>query len=689
MCVDLFAVGHPITIPFLHEQIWFDVEYRTIKTEVIVDAFVRNDGDQPIEELRLQLPHFTALDTIEVLSNDSVFTNETAFQNSGYNWIGRFRVQHPRRRMGLELEFGYEGFDDDPQPDDALVLQGSFLPNGFLPAAATNSARYQKAMEDMDRSVMVLHLASALPARETGWLRLRIRSLAWPKDSDIIALRGAWFSDLPTKFMCRATALSPTFLREDLLHQMKDPPNNGWHNDVVAHGWKKDGTLTRVDDHRISIVFPKTVDVAHVSNIPEGAFWAAGPEVLRTDHDRCVLLFGTGSKMNKYRDVLTVAQRICDYCHFLTLDATKRELAPSIELLVSRFGGTLHEAIGALIDQMVECNILEWVDHHTRTVIAASKDKLASAFLDLRERYTFPESHRKFMRAFRELHPFRISFTLCWMALNKEQQRQATLLSKLVARLANNSEEGVALRRACIVSSAECKSFQSKVGIVPVPQVWDFARQLHHQLQQKTSMVVSHLSNPQSRRLIVEAVRKNLDELGNSGLFLFWYIGHALPSKDTERLTLGATVDEVLEWQELVNLFAEYNAIPKIVVLDCCHAGLGLRQAAGLDNCLVWATTGANHSAQSGGFIGDEQAGGKYPNFTLLTSWVLEHHETDTRLTFRDLFSEAQKYAAENRDPPSPIWKSKEELLAVDPKVYRQVNAERMIDDLRMVLGTV
>ena len=680
MSLDLFAIGHAITIPFMHEQVWFDVGYRTVRSHVNVDVFITNDSRTPIDQLRVQLPHFVALDEIEVLSNPSVFTEEAAFHANPHNWIGKFRVNHDRRRIELLMDFGYD-VTEDAQPFDAIPLSGSFPPNGFLPAVATNSAKYQQAMQELDRAVVVFDLDTPLPAREKGWLRLKLPAKDWPRDEEIVALRGTWYTDEPTTFISRGSVLSPTHLRQDLLSLLSQPQNKAWHNDVVAHGWNEPGTLSRVEDHRVSIVFPQSADVSHVSSIPDGAFWAAGPIALPTDSTRCVLHFASGSRLNEHRDVVTLARRICDYCHYLTEDRKVPERSPGIDLLITRFGSSSHEAIGTLIDQMIECGMLEWTRRDTRTVMAAPKDQLPARMLDLRQRYTFPASNGSFLGAFKELHPFRISFRLGWTALSARQEKQAQMLRKFLGALEGDGHRANVERRALVVSCSDGKN----AGLDDVPQVRAIASRLTEELEHKTAVRARHLHNPVNRAELMDAVRQQLN--ADPSLLVFWYLGHAVQSKDLERLQLTGPTHETVEWRDIVELFSEHRAIPKILLLDCCHAGLGVRQAAHLDNCLIWGTTDANHGAQSGGFLGNPDAANKYPNFTSLAASMLENHRDHTPLEFEEWFKEAQSDAIGNTDAAAHRIYGTEALpLAVDPTFIRRNTAAQWMDDIRASL---
>jgi hypothetical protein len=681
MCVDLFAVGHAITIPFLHEQIWFDVDYESIDSYLIVDAFISNDGVKPIEQIRLQFPHYVALDGVEILSTDAVFRESDDFRNSPYNWIGRFEPNHERRRINLTLHFDYDDPDRSARLDEVKPLFKDVPPQQLLPAATKNVENHLAAMQAFDRAALVLTLVEELPAHETGWLRLKVRAQSWPRQADIVPLRSASVSSDASKFICRTTVLSPVHLRRDLLEKLDQPANNQWHSELVAHGWQAPNTLTRVVDHRISIVFDRSVDVSHVSSIPEGAFWAAGPMPLPTDTSRCVLHFATGSTLNESRDVVAMARRICDYCRFLMRDPPNREKAPSVDHLITRFGATNHEATGDFINQMLKCNVLQWVDSGDRqTVMAAPENELASRMMVLRKRYTNPEDAREFGNSFRELHAFRIAFTLCWTALSQTEQRQAELLRRLVHVIEDGHIQRDASRRAVVVSCTKCVP----IGLPAVPVVSRFARELAAQLTDRGAFDVSIQNDVGSRKELIEKLREHASP--DCDMLLFWYIGHGRLSDNVDRLQLGATREEIVEWREIVEWLMEYPSASKVALLDCCHAGQGIAQAADLNNSLICGTTGAHHSAESGGFVGDEDPAGKYPNFTFAATAVLREHSDSLALSFKDLFREAQDRATENRNPLPPLQKSVHEHLVVDPDINRRALVSTVVRDLGEIL---
>jgi hypothetical protein len=684
MCVDIFAVGHAITIQFLHEQLWFEVGYRTISSDLVVDAFIKNDGDEPIDQIRLQLPHFAPFDQVEVLSTPSVVINDGHLHTHQYNWIGKFALNYEKGRVKLTLDLNYEDNDDadsDLQLDEAVPLSGAFDPNGFLPLSATDTARSQGILKRLDRAVMVLVLKEPLRGKDTGWLRLRLPTVAWPKSDTIVDLTDAWFSGEATRFVARALVLSPEHLRRDLLEQLEKRENKALHNEVVKHGWEKWGTLTRVEEHRVSVVVPSSVDFSHVSCTPRRVFWGGGPAPLPTDRNRCVLHFVAGSRFNGQRDIVILARRICDYCHYLTADGSRAEHAPGIELLVTRFGATSHEAVGELIDQMLECRLLRRVGDRPDAVTAAPRSELPKLLLELRRRYTLPQRDRQFSKAFQELHSFRIAFTLCWTALSEDQQRASVVLANLMRALVRGEVQSPQPRLAVLVSSVECRP--TKLG--PVPQIDKIAAQLARHLDEVAHIDVRRLRNPSARKPVTDSIREKLESIRGGGLFVLWYIGHAFPSTNGERLVLGATMHETLEWQELVDLFEEFASVSKVVVLDCCHAALGLTQAAQLDNCLIWATTDANHGAQAGGIV-DEL--GEHSNFTARFTEQLSDVARNERVTFFEVLEEAQKYAIGNFEAnPRRTYGTKTEPLLVDPEIRRRNDVHRLIEGLRRELG--
>lgn len=682
MCVDLFAVGSAITIPFLHEQIWFDVAYKSNTSYLIVDAFITNDGLTPIDQIRLNFPHYVALDGIEILSTKAVFDDEESFQCSPYNWIGEFQVDHDRKRVNLTLHFDYDDPDRSTGLNGVKPLFKDCPPAELLPATVTDVHGHMSAMQQFDRAALLLPLADPLPGGETGWLRLKVHAHEWPKQADIVPVRTASISTEPSKFISRATILSPSHLRRDLLERLAQPPYNQWYSELVTHGWHAPETLARVEDHRISIVFDQSVDVSHVSSIPAGAFWAAGPTPLPTDTSRCVLHFATGSMLNENRDVVRMARRICDYCRFLMKDPSDLDKAPSIDHLITRFGSTNHEATGVFIDQLIESKVLAWVDPQQRTVAPVQKKELPSGMLALRKRYTNPRDGRGFERAFRELHPFRIAFTLCWSALSDNQQRHAELLKKFVQIVEADGLATSTSRQAIIVSCSECAALQ----LPAVPMVGRFARELASQLTDKGAFDVVPLNDVRRRRDIMQTLQGRAEQLRSCDELLFWYIGHGTRSEKCDRLQLGATREDIIEWRDIVELFDLYPRVNKVALLDTCYASVGVVQASRLSNCLVWGTTGPNHGAESGGFIGEEDPGEKYPNFTFAATSVLREQSASLPLSFRRFFGEAQLRAIENADPGPPHGKYNAEPMVVDPSVNEQAAVSIFLGNLRKMI---
>src|SRR5689334_20783824 len=87
MCVDIFAVNKAMSVPFLHEQLWFHGDHGALTATVVCDAFLKNQSPSSIERLRIQFPHYVDPTSIQILSKHPKKSFRDEFEEDKYGWF--------------------------------------------------------------------------------------------------------------------------------------------------------------------------------------------------------------------------------------------------------------------------------------------------------------------------------------------------------------------------------------------------------------------------------------------------------------------------------------------------------------------------------------------------------------------------------------------------------------------------
>jgi hypothetical protein len=557
------------------------------------------------------------------------------------------------------------------------------------------STKYLDRMEQIDRIALDLDLDKALPAGKTGWLRVALSPKRWPHPQDRVDLPGFEFLGESHRFKSQVLIFSPVHLRRSLQDQIQLAAEE-WEDLLINQGWRHPDTLVRVEEHRISLVIPENMEVSHVVCVPEGALLAIGPTRSRLVNDQYLLHFATGANFNKRRDLVRMAQRVCDYCEFLQT----QEEPPTKEHLVTRCGGSEHESVGTLITEMLKARVLSQDGSRVQCAIGSDRE---ARFLDLRRRYTFPTEHIPFLSDLHELHPFSVSFSVRWTSFTKAQQARMGLLSRALSAMESVDDRRIVLleqllnvldtaiqptRPGCRALIFGCYEYATELEPT-YPHILDIVDNLKRGFDQnrcfdRTDLIL----NPTDGDEILHRVKMVLDELIDGSTCVMWYLGHAKPGDDPDQLELSPTGKGSmgLEWRRLASLLDRYKSIEKIVVLDCCHAGLA-KNVTVPERTYIWPTTGPNHTAEAG-IVGEIDPGGKLPNFTYCAARRLREHPVGERLSYRELLADAQEEAIHNK-PFAPLTNGfPSEPLIINQGLQRSMTFEDVIAKVRNALAT-
>jgi hypothetical protein len=619
MCVDLFAPGGSITIAFLHERIYFVVDHDYLIAYECCDAFLKNDGFQDIDCLRIQFPHYIDWST-DPRKPQQIQIAEWPIAMEPPSWYGAFRVG-PREGI-IEHDPESTNPNEMKKPYTGIFLQGTLK----LPDGIENEEHYLKDMKTIKKTALDYSLEQPIRPGETGFLRLEAKPKSWPGDTMVPLSEHSPFGG-SDEFLARFTIKSPRLLRSDI--QVGLGSNSWLIEPLIRRGWLRAGTLTRIENHRVSLVFPHTVQLSQLtsSTDPRPVFflepYPIGPG--DDDHEPRISRFGqtvlTGASLNVDSDIVRMAERIRHYIETLPDQPWRpgavpppgfRQRGPSPRSmfdLVSKFGGSKQEYVGTFLRHMVLKGLLTEVtpansETHFQDAENPQQDQQSVSkedarvyvpvtrgwernLLKLRALYTLDEESggdlpetARYLKGFFDLHPFHLSLTMRWCALSAAQivARKRLLqlsASEPVSYTFSHPTLAPFPRRALIVICSYCR----RKGFDSYPELLDIGRRLAATLTSIGQFQVAILENPTSGDAIIEAIAGELGGLKGKGLFLFWYLGHGAESNSVLgelELYHAASEYQGLRLRLLVDQLRHDSAITKALILNCCHSGLAM-----------------------------------------------------------------------------------------------------------------
>ncbi len=576
MCIDIFAPGSAVTLEFLHEQVWLSIgENQRLHAQLVCDAFLCNESEARVDSIRIQFPQYIDIPSIEVLSQPTLLAKHGKLTDDPLNQIAKSVTYD---EVAKRIEFDLEVYDTTLQGQSmkkGSLLHGVPPGNGLLPVRADKE--YLQLMKSrLNRLIVDLPLTTPLISGETGWLRLRTPNEEWPKDGLQIKLPGSSHLLEATDFLARAKILGARNLRDDLAIQLRDI-DGGIGDLVIDRGWRKQGTRTRVEDHRISIYYPPDIELAHQTSIPSSAVLSLHPaktqfttkgekvpaEGAAAEDVMLVSHFATGSNINRNRDLVTQAQRIRKHIE------RQGDKHPELADLVDHFAGDSYEAVDILIEEMCKAEMLLRKGKHVHVNELEQK----SGLLTLRRRYTFPQvsaGRQSLMRAHSDMHAFVLPVILRWKRLTEQQQQRERFLTRILdwteARAGTRSR-----RRAIVISSGD---FEHN-GQAPIPELQTFAHDLCEALRDVAKFdPVKSILEPSNGGKILKTLEEELASMERNDLLLLWYVGHGEPiptnEGDLELITRQQDPNQ-LRWSAIRDKLKN-AAVDKLVVLDCCYA---------------------------------------------------------------------------------------------------------------------
>lgn len=666
MCIDIFAPGRAVTLPFLHEQIWYEVGHNRLHVNRYCDVFVMNEGDSAIEQLRIHISRYVPPQRIVIGSGSSVPSECQSSWYCRFTCTGPYTESHSRVTLTLLFEA------TNREEHTGRILKGSFQPRskgasqghggnpdhgsqgeGLIPVAGTEAGEFMRHMKELDLTVLDFHLDEPLAAGDTGWLRLEIQSPEGSRNDGLIGLPPSPLLRDPHRFVTRRKILCPRMLREKVRSSLECAPYQRWVPEVLVHGLNKPGTLTRIEDHRVTLIVPEDVQASDISTYPHETIVPVAPYPVGTAPRIYAIHMMTGSRINGARDTVLMAKRILEYLR------TVYQSGATVEHLVNRFGSDQQEAIGLLVLAMIRTGVLvepPEKDASTRgsrePCYAAVRQEFERAKLvDLRRNYADlvrDEPNARYASRIRELHPFSISFTLSWTAYSESQRARLASLGRIAEFVERSRRlEGVP-REAVVVVCSKYNEYFSPT------ELKDIGSRLCRGLGTRGQFVVSPVFNPTTGDAILSEIREVLARMRSTGTFLLWFVGHGVPCPNAKYLHLLHTCSKNgvgVEYSQINHILEEHLAVNKIVVLDCCHSEYATDLPAPA-NTLVWPTAGRNDMAvldkECGVIVPGVAPGDKPKNFTFRAAEILcdgDPVNPSEVITYRELFERAAEHA--------------------------------------------
>lgn len=637
MCVDLFSPGNAITIEFLHERVYIATQHNRLSATLEVDAFIRNDNPngERIDSLRLQFPHFIDSKSPGGIEIGSIVPFMQSHHEPGRQreWFGTFQ------QINDDL-IRYEPDYLDTKTFDARILEATIAQVGE-----------SSLFEQLDATVLDLRLQRHISDTPLGWLHLTLRPKLWPGNS-ITPLPALEFLRDPHEFLARISIVSPGLLRHDL-ERRAHQTSPGLIGQVVDNGWRKPNTLTRVLDHRITLVIDSAVQIMQLTTTTKDRP-VVTPEPFPIEETQATTpMFGqtflTGSRHNQQFDVVRMANRICNYIATRPVENASTHPVPiSVDELMTRFGGSYQEAVGTFVKELHQVGILINTPASPKLLIPSDGRQRRQGFIDLRRKYTFFDGvipkDKHLYEEFKDLHPFHISFTARWTAFTERQlERMKTLtsLADLGPIKFGFAEPQLTFqpRMAVIVACSHYTDSERWPRLEAVPRL---AKRLCGALRSVGQFErVELVLNPRSEKEIAGCVSDVLRTMkGTKGQFLFWFIGHGKPSSAQElELVVVNTEEHGIPWKRLCDSL-RMPGIQGAAVLDCCFSG-----AARIDGFTVpegfclWCSATAHEPAP----LLDENGVLQCVTDSAASLLVNGFDNGDTTISFRDLFNRVKR----------------------------------------------
>jgi len=459
MSIDIFRPGYCLDIDFLSEQIWLSIDNENpsrLKATEVYDILIKNPkGNPPLNEVWALFPNNCMKDGIPQIQSIRVnpdMSPEMAVYNWAYQGLPRYRENsdvviwevatdnpdtYGRDTEALDGKLLWINNDDISFPDIREVNPSKFvgIDDNVLEECKSilTSEKIQKTL------VKIPFHGTPLSECERGWLRLIVNPIcidALPaKPRSFPGIPNEYYKDYIISYEQRLGVICPLVLRYTLNQRLDGI-------DLASETLKSflkeiflAGSSTRIYDHRISLIIPQEeLDIYDTDCTPSIYFYGMIPIF---DQKYMAFLWACGSCRNLEEDLVHNAMRIIDRVFkFGAVEEFKlrTELAPSGK----------NEAFSLLVNIMVGIGLLCKNDQYgcidlsenTKTLIGDDLTVDNFNFNTLRKKYLcrdVGEQYKYLIRAFTDMHPYRIFMRLDW-------QVSCKAIKDLVGLVGNVSE---------------------------------------------------------------------------------------------------------------------------------------------------------------------------------------------------------------------------------------------------------
>ncbi len=456
-CIDIFAPGRVLSVPFLMEQVWLDNDGADFKAVEVYDFLLQADDDLPLEHFYIASPHFCQVPGTDGQWHNTATLSRVRGHDSGWGWFYlqppslddcylTMAVASPYPEHDLRPRL-YRGVDARVGSPTSSLSQKHEHYASITWSDDLKEDNLRHAMRAMRKSLFHVRLTPGLQgaAQEQMWFRL----VVVPAILDVASPRRPWERSVSEKLLpfyavtshisCptavrRLVALKLNEMRLAQRYSRGEPEDIG--RILMDNGFNARGTTTRILDHRIVLGAYRGFHVSLHGSSREDTIQYFGPQSLHpplripriSDHclpsnfsgtsmpeddfvhiNRPIHNWLTGSYRNLRTDLVTVCNALVGEIRYAGA-TTKEGLAMRILPHSYREGCVL-------IENMILVGLLVRGEGGMLSVISEGHPH---KICELRRVYANP-NHGSFAdfpsarHAFSDLHSFHIDFTCSWI----------------------------------------------------------------------------------------------------------------------------------------------------------------------------------------------------------------------------------------------------------------------------------
>jgi hypothetical protein len=452
--MDIFSPGNCLDIPYLHEQIWFDIDSSSpdrLYVKEIYDVLLRNPSGNPeLSQVNIIFPHdctrlanlwpqnpqniaelYAANGERITDGNDGLLSVKSVRLNDKipdefikFNWP--FVQKIPQIIKNDKTEYSLW----KPQEELELLL-GPNKDNDYFtgiplhvtpqldPILTTNkNFKYLKILshEEVSKTFLILKFDQSLASEEQGWFRLIVTHKPSPFSRRLP--KNVPCMEFPVAYEQHFRTTCPILVRRNLHSQLILFHKQHTSEDAVElakliseKGFDVPGTTTRIFDHRIALVAGNiNIDISELRATRAMDFY--GVFQVNGTMQRPVFLFGGGADRNSDKDLVHNAKKIINEVE------SAEEQSIDLERLISKMAPPQKtDSYKFLIGQMADVGLLQMNEE----LVQLNKDVLdpdrERRLCDLRKKYSQTDSIEKESRLkseFKDSHEFAIHYKIKW-----------------------------------------------------------------------------------------------------------------------------------------------------------------------------------------------------------------------------------------------------------------------------------